>query len=195
MITAEYKYGQPFSFVPVATVIGSFNEMPVTADRSDGFFRRWLVLPFPHRFVDAADYTGADGECLRDPHALRAVLVSSELSGFLVRAVGGLRRLHERGDFDPPAAVKEATDHFREHGDPMVAFARERFTANSSAWLPRTAIRAEYEDYCEESKTPPLGPARFYEHLPSAAAAALQCRVYEAKRHGGVRGFTGMARA
>ncbi len=42
------------------------------------------MLPFPHRFVDAADYTGADGERLRDPHALRAVLVSSELSGFLL---------------------------------------------------------------------------------------------------------------
>lgn len=193
-ITAEHKYGQPFSFLPVATVIGSFNEMPVTADRSDGFFRRWLVLPFPHRFVGKEEYTGGEGERLRAKHALQDVLAPEELSGFLVRAVAGLRRLYERGDFSPPQVVKAATDHFREHGDPVVAFLSEHFIASSGSFLPRSRIRREYEDYCETSGTMRLSSARFYEHLPTAAAAAFGCRLQALKRQG-VRGYTGLAQA
>lgn len=191
-LTAERKYGQPFSFVPVATVLASFNEMPSTADRSDGFFRRWLVLPFPYRFVDATGFAGGEGERLRDKDALAAVLTPEELSGFLVRAVAGLRRLYDRGDFGPPAAVQAATEDFREHGDPVVAFLREYFTADLSTWLPRSTIRRVYEEYCEVSGAMPLGSARFYKHLPTAATAALGFHLREAKR-AGTRGFTGMA--
>lgn len=191
-LAAERKYGQPFSFVPVATLIASFNEMPSTADRSDGFFRRWLVLPFPHRFVDASDLTGGQGERQRDKHAVAAVLTPEELSGFLVRAVVGLRRLYDRGDFSPPPAVRAATEDFREHGDPVVAFLRDGFVADNSTFLPRTRIRNAYEQYCSESGSKQLGAARFYEHLPTAAAAALGCHPREAKRQG-VRGVVGLA--
>lgn len=191
-INAEHKYGQPFSFIPVSTVIASFNEMPATADRSDGFFRRWLVLPFPHRFVDAAEATGAMEERLRDKHAAEAVLTHEELLGFLVRAVRGLQRLEARGDFNPPATVKKATDQFREHGDPMVDFLREHYVASPDAFLPRAFIKTAYDVHCDTSGTKPLGPARFYEHLPSAGKAALGCHLRESKRNG-TRGYVGMA--
>jgi P4 family phage/plasmid primase-like protien len=191
VIEAEYKYGQPFSFHPVATVVASFNEMPATVDRSEGFFRRWLVLPFPHRFVDEAEATGAPDERLRDPQAVSAVSEPSELSGFLNRAVAGLRRLHERGDFDPPLAALMAMERFREYGDPVVAFLKETFRSSTSEFLPRSSLNGDYERYCESNGVKRMSPARLHQHLPGAAAAAFGSRVEPTKRNG-VRGFKGL---
>jgi P4 family phage/plasmid primase-like protien len=191
VIEAEYKYGQPFSFHPVATVVASFNEMPATVDRSEGFFRRWLVLPFPHRFVDGSEATGAPDERLRDPQAVSAVSEPSELSGFLNRAVAGLRRLHDRGDFDPPVAALLAMDKFREYGDPVVAFLKETYRSNTSEFLSRSSLNGDYGQYCDKNGVKRMSPARLHQHLPGAATAAFGFRVEPAKRNG-ARGFKGL---
>ena len=191
VIEAEYKYGHPFSFHPVATMVASFNEMPATVDRSEGFFRRWIVLPFPHRFIDQSEATGAPDERTRDPQAVRLVSQPPELAGFLNRAVAGLNRLHDRGDFDPPVQALLAMDRFREYGDPVVAFLKETCVANQSGFLSRVRIQTEYKDYCEANGVMPLSPARLYQHLPNAANAALGIRVEQAKRRGD-RGFKGL---
>jgi putative DNA primase/helicase len=191
VIEAEYKYGHPFSFHPVATMVASFNEMPATVDRSEGFFRRWIVLPFPHRFIDQSEATGAPDERTRDPQAVRLVSQPPELAGFLNRAVAGLNRLHDRGDFDAPVQALLAMDRFREYGDPVVAFLKETYAANQSGFLSRAVIHTNYKDYCGTNGVMPLSPARLYQHLPGAANAAFGVRVEQTKRRGD-RGFKGL---
>ena len=191
VIEAEYKYGQPFSFHPVATVVASFNEMPATVDRSEGFFRRWLVLPFPHRFVDDSESTGATDERHRDPHVVSAMSEPCELSGFLNRAVAGLKRLHDRGDFDPPMQALLGMDRFREYGDPVVAFLKETYSSNASEFLSRSNLKIDYDDYCQKNGVKPMSPARLHQHLPGAATAAFGVRVEPVKRNGD-RGFKGL---
>ncbi|WP_323099428.1 phage/plasmid primase, P4 family [Intrasporangium sp. YIM S08009] len=193
IIDAERKYGQPFSFHPVATLIASFNEMPATADRSEGFFRRWLVLEFPHRFVDESEATGAEDERIRDATVTARVTTPQERSGYLNRAVAGLRRLHERGDFLPPPSVTRATERFREHADPVVSFLTEAYSADRDGFTLRSQLKREYDWYCEQNGTKPLSAGKLYEHLPHAAAAALGSSIHPHKR-GGERGFLGLQR-
>ena len=45
-LTAERKFGHPFVFRNRATMIFSANELPGSADLSDGFFSRWVIVPF-----------------------------------------------------------------------------------------------------------------------------------------------------
>jgi P4 family phage/plasmid primase-like protien len=191
VIQAEHKYGHPFSFHPVATVVASFNEMPATVDRSEGFFRRWIVLPFPHRFVDESEATSDPDERTRDPQAVSQVSQPPELSGFLNRAVAGLKRLHDRGDFDAPIEALFAMERFREYGDPVVAFLKEMFTADQKGFLSRLVLQTTYKDYCDANGVMPMSPARLYQHLPGAANAALGVRVEQIKRRGD-RGFKGL---
>lgn len=191
VIDAERKYGQPFSFHPVATVVGSFNEMPATVDRSEGFFRRWLVLPFPYRFVGKEERTGAPDERPRDPKVSALVTTPSEMSGYLNRAVAGMQRLYERGDFAPPRNVRDATERFREHADPVVAFLSERCAVEPEGFVSRPALKGEYDSFCEGNGSRPLSAIKLYEHLPNAASAALGTAVHAHKRNG-QRGFRGM---
>jgi putative DNA primase/helicase len=191
VIQAEHKYGQPFSFHPVATIVASFNEMPTTADRSDGFFRRWLVLHFPYRFVDPHTQPLADDERPRRADVLAHILAPREQSGFLVRAVAGLRRLEARGDFAIPDSVTTAIEKFREHADPLVAFLRDNYGARPEGFVTRANLLPNYRSYCDDNGHKPLAASRLYEHLPSAAQAALGTTIQERKR-AGVRGFVGM---
>src|SRR5699024_1243807 len=45
-ITVEYKHGQPFSFNNKAKLLFSANNLPPSSDKSDGFFRRMIIIPF-----------------------------------------------------------------------------------------------------------------------------------------------------
>ena len=50
ILTCNKKYQQPFDFNPFATWIGSINKFPKTRDKTWGFFRRWIVIPFNKTF-------------------------------------------------------------------------------------------------------------------------------------------------
>jgi len=105
-IDAERKYGQPFSFRPFARLFFSANRMPVASDASFAYHRRWIILPFPNRFEGK--------RC--DPDLLERLTAPSELSYLLNRAVAGLRRLWESGEFTAPPSVVAALSAYRRDG-------------------------------------------------------------------------------
>ena len=94
-ITGERKYHPAFSFTPFARLLYSANEPPPTADSSDAFFRRWLILPFERRF---------DGRQARPlhprsaDHARGAVGVAQPRPRGAAGAAGARRLQHHRAD-------------------------------------------------------------------------------------------------
>src|SRR5262249_58324017 len=84
-IMAERKFRDAFSFVAYALPLFSANEPPRTADQTDAWFDRWIILPMERRFEGPdADPTLSDG-------------LAAELEGLLVLAVAGLQRPMPRG--------------------------------------------------------------------------------------------------
>jgi putative DNA primase/helicase len=49
-IFAEHKYSHGFSFCPYARLVFSANQLPRSADASEAFFDRWLLLSFDRKF-------------------------------------------------------------------------------------------------------------------------------------------------
>ncbi len=56
----------------------------------------------------------------------------SELPGVLNRALEGLARLRQRGDFKPPADCLRASQEFMGHGNPLIAFIEDETVADPS---------------------------------------------------------------
>lgn len=99
-VTAERKFREPVTFTMRAVPLLVTNYVPRLNDRSPGFRRRLLVLPFERRFTEAE----VDYGMLPEIHA-------TELSGVLNRAVAGLQRVVRRGwKFDPPDEVAQTTE-------------------------------------------------------------------------------------
>ena len=111
LIDAQRKNQHPFTFQPFARLVLSANAFPRSRDSSEGFFRRWLVIPFEKSFHDSDER--------RNKRALDAELQSpGELSGVLnmaLRALGNFRMF----GFKESKKVAEAGLEFRETTDPL----------------------------------------------------------------------------
>ena len=111
LIDAQRKNQHPFQFHPFARLVFSANSFPRSSDSSDGFFRRWLVIPFEKAFHESEERRN---KCQLDAE----LQAPGELSGVLnmaIRALGNFRMF----GFKEPKKVAEAGRTFRETTDPL----------------------------------------------------------------------------
>jgi len=55
LIGYEFKCKQPFDDVNYCKIIISSNSLPTSHDNTDGFYRRWLIIPFNNEFPEGKD--------------------------------------------------------------------------------------------------------------------------------------------
>lgn len=96
---------------PVAKVMWAMNEAPRIASAQSGIFRRVNIVAFP-------ELARAANPAVKD-------FVKREGSGILNWALDGLKRLKERGRFDPPGAVKNANREWELSNDLPTQFVEE----------------------------------------------------------------------
>lgn len=181
-VTAERKYGHPFTFRCRATLVAAFNEMPRTADTSEGFFSRWIVVPFLVYFSDDA----------ADKGLFARLSTPAELEGLLVRAVAGLRRLMARGYFEEPECVQQATAGFRVAADPVRSFLDERAAPVAGTFAHTSLIYGRFKEWCQENGHRPLSLKKFLGRVEAVAAEVLDVPLTRTKRNGhwGYSGLT-----
>ena len=129
-IDAQRKHKPAFTFRPYARLLFSANSFPKSSDATDGFYRRWVILPFTKSFEGSAER--------RNKRELDAELQTpAEMSGLLRYALHHLIGLRKRG-FSKSATAGEALDEFREATDPL------------TGWLNRRTQRGEGAIDCKE---------------------------------------------
>jgi P4 family phage/plasmid primase-like protien len=139
-ITAERKFGQPFTFRNYARLIFSCNKIPDSRDRTYAFYRRWLVIPFEKTF------TGKEAD-----KGLRVKLYA-ELSGVLNRALEGLQRLDTNHAFTVPKAVQDALDAYKRENNTVASFAAECLTENPLGHITKKWLYQQYRGWCQLQK-------------------------------------------
>jgi len=117
-IDAQRKHKPAFTFRPYSRLLFSANAFPKSQDATDGFYRRWLILPFNKSFEGSAER--------RSKRELDAELQApAELSGVLRQALHHLIGLRKRG-FSESSTAAEALDEFREVTDPLTGWLNRR---------------------------------------------------------------------
>ena len=183
-IQAEHKFGAAFDFTPWALPIYSTNKIFGSSDSSEGWFERWLIVPFPNMFteVDGSQHKRPQNELDGELHQ------KSELQGMLAHGVRSLRTLMARGHFLQPASIAEAKAQFIAKANPVRSWVTEHYTHGSAeAWTSRSVLYSAYEQSAlvdEDVKL--LSAQRFYERIEEISG------VTPHKRNG-QRGFKGIA--
>ena len=104
-LSVERKSEHPYTIEPYATHIYSCNAIPRSFDKSDGFYRRWIFIPFNARFSSTdPDY---------DPLIEDKISKDTALSYLLNIAIKGAQRLIKRGHFTEPDTVKKALEEYK----------------------------------------------------------------------------------
>jgi len=173
-VQAEHKYGAAFDFTPWALPIFSTNKAFGAADTSEGYFARWVVVPFPHSFVG------------REDRNLEArIATEDELRGILRHAVAALPALIARGRLTEPKSVAEAKRAFIVAGDRVRAWLDEDTVLDPAAWTPRTTLFNAFRTYSEGGAGRPLSASEFYQRLDQIVGVRSAVRR-------GERGYTGV---
>lgn len=128
-------------------------------DTTEGFFSRWVVVPFSAFFPAG----------VADPTLIGRLTGSVELRGLLRAAVGGLQQVMRRGRFTIPASVGAATDRFKAEADPMRGFIEDRVRFDTHAYTPRGDLYNAYTGWAAGNGFQPMSAQRFYESFTAAA--------------------------
>lgn len=138
LISIDRKYRDPISFRPTAKWIVLGNDLPVITDQSDGFWRRWHIIPFPVSFPEE-----------KQRPLLARQIIQNELSGVLNWALTGLMRLLERGHFlNPPQAVKDAIQKGKKETNSVLAWWEDAAPAvTAEPDTPKDEIYSAYREW------------------------------------------------
>jgi len=153
-VQAEHKYGAPFDFTPWALPIYSANKPFGSADSSEGWHARWVVVPFPNNFLHAED-RNLDAKLQTD----------AELRGIMARGIRALPALMARGWLPEPKSVTEAKEAFIVASDAIRAWIDERCTLDPAGWTKRRELYEAYREYAVFVENKPLGSREFYNRL------------------------------
>jgi putative DNA primase/helicase len=172
-ITAEHKGRDAFDFTPWAVPVFSANKVPPSADVTQGYLSRWLVIPFPN------DFTG------REDRRLDARLqTKAELQGIAVKAMPALRALMERGDFDLPKTGRAARDEFARRVDQVRMWVDECCSiGDAQLFAPRSELYRHYRDWAIRDGHKAVKASEFYDRLDTIPG------VTATRHHGGIRGY------
>ena len=143
-IMVERKGERPYTIEPYATHIYSCNTIPRSLDKSDGFYRRWNLVPFNARFsIDDEDY---------DPMIVDKITSPVALSYLLNLGIKGAQRLLRRGYFTEPQSVKDALEAYKEDNSTVLSWiADKELTEDYFLETPRDVAYSEFADWCKVS--------------------------------------------
>lgn len=134
------KYGQPFELESYATQIFCANELPQVNDKSDGFSRRIVIVPFNATFKKTDhDY---------DPF-IEDKLMTDEAMGYLLRvALEGLRRvIINKGFTKSTQGEAEKTEYMKMNNNVLEWIETEPFVEHQ----PVADVYMAYQVWCTQN--------------------------------------------
>jgi putative DNA primase/helicase len=159
-ISVEKKGGTPYTIEPYATHIYSCNNIPSSFDKSDGFYRRWILIPFNAKLSPLdEDYDPMILDKITEPHAL---------SYLLNIAIRGAERLIKNGSFTEPQTVRDALESYKIDNSNVLSWIDEKeldedyFLDNST-----DKLYSDFADWCRLGGAKVSGRNKFYKEVRS----------------------------
>ena len=145
------------------------NHIPAVKDQSNGFWRRFDIVPFSVE-VPAKE---------RDP-LLADHIIKHELTGVLNWALEGLQRLLARGRFDaaPPQAMTVATQNARMETNSVHAWVNDAaIELTTTIDTSKSETYTVYSIWCRANGMIPVASPKFWKRLPDTLGPITEGRT------------------
>lgn len=163
--TAERKGQDSFQFVNWAVPVFSANKFPGSADVTEGYLRRWIIVHFHKKISDRERVPGLDK------------ILFDEAPGIARRGVEALRDLMARGSFDVRGEATKGKDEFAMTIDQVRQWLAAEANAAPGVDTPLDALYASYVIWAERNANGRLRSSEF--------SSRLEAIGYEATRVAG----------
>jgi P4 family phage/plasmid primase-like protien len=170
VIRAERKFGQPFNFTSEAFLVFSGNSMPPSTDPSEGWARRWHIIPMERPIQGPFDSS-----------IELNIQTREELEGIACLAVHALLDALRSHGFAEPPACRIAKDAYRRQCSSVQAFIEDALDFSSAEsyeepFAPRGLISATYDEYCRQTQCRRESNAELYSAMLRAGKDKVRNR-------------------
>jgi putative DNA primase/helicase len=169
-ITIKKLYSQPYTIENKCKLIISCNDLPKSGDKSDGLYRRMLLVPFRAKFTDD----------IADKHIQQKL--DRELPGIFNKVMHHYRDLLKRGSFPESDAVNKEMELYQEENDNMIFWRNERIEQISptdpgfeDAFISKEALYSDYKSFILDGMQKPLSKINFGRQLKRVLPHAEEC--------------------
>ncbi|WP_191559388.1 phage/plasmid primase, P4 family [Metabacillus idriensis] len=154
-IVAEEKFQAPFSFGNKARLLFSCNELPANyVDRTDGFFRRLIILPFLKQVEES-----------RIDTALQSKL-QNEVNGIIQWAIEGLLRLIDNNyQFTKSDTTQSLLNEYRKQSNNVIWFVEDHCELSVDESEYSIVLYQHYKRTCLENNMQPISQTKFNRSL------------------------------
>lgn len=118
----EFKGKNIFSDTNYAKLIIATNSLPTSSDKTRGFYRRWVVIPFEKTFSEKKD--------------ILASIPEQEYSNLCKKCLRLLRKITQERCFTGEVSVEEKQKEYEKHSNPMLHFIKENCKIDPNAQVP-----------------------------------------------------------
>ena len=152
-VSVEKKGENPYMAVFKKTVIQSTNGMPSFKNKSNGTYRRIIIIPFLKTFSAKDDNWSIKDDYIKRPEVLEYVLWKAINLNF--------------DRFSEPKATEEQMKVFKKDNNTVLAFVEEWFDNFESTALPTRFLWWLYKEWCKENGYTALKKTTFEKELAS----------------------------
>lgn len=140
-ITIEQKYKQAQSKALFSTLFFACNKLPRTPDTSDGFYRRWCIIPF---VANLSNVTRVEGMMFK-----KDLLSQDALDYVAYKAVNAIYKvLTTTNEFAEPQAVKDMLSNYKIDNSTVLSWHRDIHKDDIDK-LKKLKTGAAYVSYCK----------------------------------------------
>lgn len=151
-IFGEQKGKNGFMFKNYAKMLFSTNTLPlVTSERTNGFFRRLLILKMDRQPENP------------DPNLMERL--EKELPYFVQLAILALHEMYQRGTITESENSRQAVAQMRRDSDVVESWLAERCTVKAELKVERTLAFDDFKEFCEAEERTALTRNSFFKAL------------------------------
>lgn len=137
-IDAEFKGKNSFKFTNRAKMIFASNKLPSSIDKSEGLYRRFLIVPFENVFCCET----------ADPNILEKITTPDALSSLFHLAILGLKRLLKNKTFTQTMQTQLALETYRDLNNNVRLFVKDTNLPNFDVdYFNNKEVKIIYEEY------------------------------------------------
>lgn len=138
LIGFEFKNKKPFDDYNYAKIIISSNSLPTTADTSEGFFRRWLILDFPNIFPEGVN--------------ILDIIPEVEYNNLAKKVITMLPKLLKNSKFTNQGSIDERKKRYIMASNPLVYFMKVCCTMGDDEYSSYNELYTAYTTYLRKHK-------------------------------------------
>jgi P4 family phage/plasmid primase-like protien len=138
LIGFEYKNKDPFEEHNYCKIIIATNNLPSTTDKSDGFYRRWLIIDFPNQFSEKKDILVDIPEEEYESLALKSCII--------------LKELLERRNFTKEGSIEDKKEKYEAKSNFLEKFIKDMTIENLNGYITKAEFYRNFGAWCKENR-------------------------------------------